>query len=79
MKRKAEEIMTASIVYHYMLQVTPELAERFLAIQKSEVDISCTISLEEVVRKYRKSKKVVQGKEQEMGAGLIMGGKVKKN
>ena len=57
---RSYETMTASIVYHYMHKVTPNLAETFLTIIKSEeVDMKCSISVEEVVRVYR-SKKVVR-------------------
>jgi len=48
----SEVIMTASIVYNYLCNVTPKLAKRFLA-NHPEVDRSCTISLKEVVREYK--------------------------
>ena len=65
MKPKQEDIsndtVTASIVYDYMCKVTPKMAEEFkISIKSEELDMSCNITLEEVVRECSRRKKAVQ-------------------
>eukprot|EP00092_Neocalanus_flemingeri_P005110 GFUD01005495.1.p1 GENE.GFUD01005495.1~~GFUD01005495.1.p1 ORF type:complete len:138 (+),score=29.23 GFUD01005495.1:41-415(+) len=49
-------ILAASIVYRYLVNTTPRLASRFLS-DNPEVDMQCNISLEEVVKCYRKKRR----------------------
>ena len=49
----AKLLDTASIVYHYLLGVSPSLASTLLDIHP-DVDMDCNVTLEEVVEKWRR-------------------------
>ena len=48
--------LAASLVFHYLEGLTPEIARMFLAISPT-VDMSCDITLEEIVKQWLDKKK----------------------